>query len=460
MLHPTGSILPLVFLACEPHGAQTGDSSSRAMDAGDTADALDSGDTGDSGDADDTGGAPEIPSDWSRDIVATDFHFDIGTLEATATIDVLAANSEIISLEIGDLAIHSVTDGVDDLDWSMHGSTMNVRALHANEPVTLVVAYTVAPHDNFDGWIPGSGVSFLWPYFCGNLFPCHSDPSDGLAYSMNITGVPDGQTVVYPSEITADAPSYMPAFAVAAYEMIPLGTTTAGTEVDVWTTADVRDDSLAGTLYLKDAFDFYEQTYGPYTFGTQVGSVSVDWGGGDFGGMEHHPYWHVSSGSMYDSDTHTHEAAHGWFGDGVRIACWEDFVLSEGTTTYLSVHASEVLGYDLWTIYEHYLTRMCDVGDPVVVLPDETCNEIDLLTDPLWSFSPYLKGAFFYRDVAELIGTEELDRALSTFYRDHVGEAARMQEMLDHLAAWAPEQADEIDALAQAWLRTDVCPER
>jgi aminopeptidase N len=30
-----------------------------------------------------------------------------------------------------------------------------------------------------------------------------------------------------------------------------------------------------------------------------------------------------------------HEAAHGWFGDGVRLRCWEDFVLSEGTASHL-----------------------------------------------------------------------------------------------------------------------------
>src|SRR5205814_8394240 len=37
-------------------------------------------------------------------------------------------------------------------------------------------------------------------------------------------------------------------------------------------------------------------------------------------------------------------SSHGWFGNGIRIKCWEDFVLSEGTAEYLttrSVRATE-----------------------------------------------------------------------------------------------------------------------
>ena len=36
-----------------------------------------------------------------------------------------------------------------------------------------------------------------------------------------------------------------------------------------------------------------------------------------------------------------HEAAHGWFGNGVRLRCWEDFVLSEGTASYLAARVLE-----------------------------------------------------------------------------------------------------------------------
>jgi aminopeptidase N len=50
--------------------------------------------------------------------------------------------------------------------------------------------------------------------------------------------------------------------------------------------------------------------------------------------MEHHPYWHVS-GAQRNLLVNAHEAAHGWFGDGVRPRCWEDEVVSEGVADYL-----------------------------------------------------------------------------------------------------------------------------
>ena len=52
--------------------------------------------------------------------------------------------------------------------------------------------------------------------------------------------------------------------------------------------------------------------------------------------MEHHPFVHIGSVAIGDEETNVHESAHGWFGDGIRIACWEDFVLSEGTVSATS----------------------------------------------------------------------------------------------------------------------------
>lgn len=393
-------------------------------------------------------------SDTSRDVVSTDLAIDLATLEATATLAIGPGDGEIVTLEAGNLAIHTVTDGAAPLDWERDGTTIDV--VTTGDRIT--VSYTIRPRENFNGWSEQSELSFLWPRFCGNLFPCHSDPSDGLTFTLRVTGVPQGKIAVFPAEIAADAPSYMPAVAVAAYDVTDLGTTAAGTSVKLWTTPDVHEDALVGAATLRDAFEFFETTYGPYTFGPEVGSVSADWGGGDYGGMEHHPYWHVSSGSMYDADTHIHEAAHGWFGNGVRIACWEDFVLSEGTVTYLSLRVNARFGNDLWPDYEAWTQGMCGRKANTIVLPDETCNAIDLVNDPLWSNAPYFKGAFFYRDVANVMGAEELDLAIAAFYADHVGGSARMQQMVDHLGAWAPEHAAAIDALAVDWLRTLDCP--
>jgi hypothetical protein len=31
------------------------------------------------------------------------------------------------------------------------------------------------------------GMTFTWPYFCDNLFPCHPEPSDGLRFTLELT---------------------------------------------------------------------------------------------------------------------------------------------------------------------------------------------------------------------------------------------------------------------------------
>ena len=94
-----------------------------------------------------------------------------------------------------------------------------------------------------------------------------------------------------------------------------------------------------------------------------------------------------------------------------------------------------------------------------IVLPD-TCNEIDFVNDYLWSLTTYMKGACFYEEVADVIGQEELDAVIGEFYTAHVGETARMQEMIDLIkAATDASHQPAIDALVGDWLLSLECPE-
>ncbi|WP_437683518.1 M1 family metallopeptidase [Sorangium sp. So ce131] len=421
-----------------------------------------SGGGGSGGDGGSGGGSgtPPAGEDWTRDILSTGIALDVTTFVGRVTIVLAPSDSTAASFEIGDLEITSVWDPSGPLDYEVRPGQLHVGVPSTGDNAILHVEYTFKPHANFDGWMPEQGVSFLWPTFCGNLFPCKSDPAEGVIFTMNVTGVPEGMTAIYPDRIPVEAPSYMPAIAVAEFITLELGTTPSGTHVNVWHLPGEEANAASGAAHLVDVIDFLETTYGPYPFSSTVGTVSANWGGGDYGGMEHHPFWHVSSGSLANEDVSAHEAAHGWFGNGVRIACWEDFVLSEGTATYLAAHALEQVGVDTWADYECQLKRLCDPAGTTntVALPD-TCNEIDILTHPLWSNVPYMKGAFFYREVAEVIGEGVLDQALSEFYYANVGDAARMQDLIDVIKTRTDGDGDAaVDALATAWLRTLECP--
>ncbi|MFT3693608.1 MAG: M1 family aminopeptidase [Kofleriaceae bacterium] len=356
-------------------------------------------------------------------------HLDIHLQDHTGTATIELEKNGNLELEAGGLDISHVKDARGNRHFTITAGKLRV----ANVRGPIEIDYSFKVQDNADGLLAG-GSTVIWPYFCGNLFPCHSQPADGEQFSLALDGIPSGQTAVYPTKIDSDAPPYMIAFAVGNYASQDLGATTAGTHVSVHWLPNGKTAALAGTKHLRAAFDWYEQNIGPYSFGNDVASVSVVWGEGMYGGMEHHPYWHVASDAMSDEETHVHEAAHGWFGDGIRLRCWEDFVLSEGTVSYLAAHVlGKVAGADaetaVWNEYRSELeSAIADGGAPAW---PTGCNKIDILKDNLFTNIPYMEGAYFYKDVAAKIGADKLDQILHDFYMAHRGQPAGMQDMID-----------------------------
>ncbi len=407
----------------------------------------------DSGTPPDTRCDPPVASeDWERDLLHTRLDVDLDTLEAVASITVAASSSTGLSLEAQGLEIVSVRSEGCELDWATTDRSLHVGVPAQGEDLVLEVEYGFSAQADYDGWDMG-GFTFVWPYFCGNLFPCHSDPADGLSFELSVRTETEGQVVVYPAAIPSEAPSYQVAWVQGLYERLDLGTSAGGVDLVVWHLAGNQDEASRGTADLLVAWEWFEATLGPYPFGDAAGSVEVGWGPGAYGGMEHHPLSHVGSGSMDDRVTHIHEAAHGWFGGGVRIACWEDFVLSEGTVTYMTARAiTEAIGAEAgeetWAEYDDALAWSLEHED-VQAWPD-SCGKVDILDDGLFSYAPYYRGAEFYRRYGDQVGVELLDEAIGSFFQERVGQAATMQEMIDHLHLACGEDPMP---LAEAWLR-------
>jgi aminopeptidase N len=359
-------------------------------------------------------------------IAETHLDVDIAAKTAVATIE-LERNGNV-SLEAGGLTITDVTDNRGHRRFTLRDGKLRVSNVYA----PLVITYAFAQHSMADGLLPG-GSTVVWPYFCGNLFPCHSQPADGTTFTLSLEGVPAGKTAIYPEAIETDAPPYMIAWAVGSYTRADLGTTPAGTKLTVDWLPGGETAARAGTKNLVKVFDWYEKTLGPYAFGKHAGSVSVVWGEGLYGGMEHHPLWHVAKDAMNDEVTQAHEAAHGWFGDGVRIRCWEDFVLSEGTVSYLSARALSVVSpameAKIWDEYQDELdAAIAEGGSPAW---PKGCGQIDIIEDKLFTNLPYMQGAFFYKDVAARVGPAVLDGVIGRFYVKYKNKAAGMQDMID-----------------------------
>ena len=171
--------------------------------------------------------------------------------------------------------------------------------------------------------------------------------------------------------------------------------------------------------------------------------------------MEHHPIVHIASAAMNDETTHVHESAHGWFGDGIRIACWEDFVLSEGTVSYLAARALDVVaptvGAATWQTYQ---TQLAGVAGTDPVWP-QSCGVVDVIKDNLFTQAPYMRGAFFYRAVADKVGAAQLDGALAMFYQTYAGKPAHMSDMLTTIHTVT---GYDPTTCAQMWLQSTTIP--
>jgi aminopeptidase N len=403
------------------------------------------------GSSDDTPDAAPPPptANLGREIVSTELSFDVTAMSGTARVQFGSSTTAGASLEIGDLMIDSVS-----VPFAATGAQLDLGVAEASAPTAVDIAFHYKTHTGFTG-AAATGYTFIWPYYCGNLFPCHSAPSDGATFTLDLMGVPADKTAVFAPAIANDAPSYMVAWSIGAYTEIPLGMTAAGTQLSVWHLANQATNATTGTQNLVAAFDWFEKTLGPYRFGNRAGTVAVPWGSGAYGGMEHHPLWHVGSASLGDQETNVHEAAHGWFGDGIRIACWEDFVLSEGTVTYLAARALDVVaptvGAATWQSYANELTGI-PATDPVW---PASCGTIDILDDNLFTNAPYIRGAFFYKGIADKVGADVLDQVLAAFYAAHGGGSATMQDMLDTIR---DKTGYDPTACANSWLRSTTKP--
>ena len=396
-------------------------------------------------------------ADLSRDITATGLDVDLAMKTATATITLAPSDSTGASFEVGDLTITSVTSGGAPLMFAVAGHQLDVGVPPSTAPLALEVSYGFRLHEMSDG-LDSDGFTLIWPYFCGNLFPCHSHPSDGLRFELAVHGQATGM-VIAPTTIPTDAPSYMIAWATGDYTRLELGTTAAGTQVGMWYGPGELADAQRGGAHLRAAFDWLEQHVGPYSFGPVVGSLSAKWGRNAYGGMEHHPYWHVASIALADESVNVHEASHGWFGDGVRIKCWEDFVMSEGTASYYEGRLLEETGAtaaatSIWRAVDSQLAVWRN-GDGGGVAWPQSCGEVDVLDDGLFSEVPYVKGAAFLRALEQKIGRPMFDSAMHTFYTRYANQAAGMADLL---AVVREVSGYDPTACATAWLVRRTVP--
>ena len=385
---------------------------------------------------------------------------DVTTRAATAWLTIRNdATVPYIHIDTGDLMISSVTDPQGaPLTFVTNGQYTKVRALPGTSEVVFSYEFQQPPTTFHQQGASADGderSSYTWPDNCGDIFPCDPHPSEGFSYSLNLLGVPTGQTAIYAPESYGEAPAYMLAWTVADYQTQSLGFTNSGTEILVAYLASSAGAAQTGTAQLVEMFEFFEDTYGPYSFGPRAGVVQTV---GQYSGIEHHPFWHLDPFSMRKPEVQAHEAAHGWFGNGVRLACWEDMVLSEGFAEYLAGRAIEhaygaAAGADYWA------DQITDVTHPVLpilspqIVWGTGCTSED--ANAHIGTPTYVKGAMFLYSLEAAIGRAALDAAIASFYQANVGQAATFEMFLQNVQT---QTTFDPHPCAEDWLRSTVVP--
>lgn len=395
-------------------------------------------------------------SNERRGVAATDLEISIEALRGRAHVTFEPSDTPGASLRVGGLSIEAVYDAGGPVEYHREGRRLDLALGGGAESRRVTLDYSFSRQTAFEGLLP-DGMTFTWPYFCENVFPCHPEPGDGLRFTLALTDTPANTVTVSGASAELDAPSYMLAWATGDYVKLELGRTRDGTELAVWHKPGNVMAASTVQRYLPQVFEYFEATLGAYPFGDAAGAVEVEWGSSGFDGMEHHPYWHVHQSKLADPVVQAHEAAHGWYGNGVRIACWEDLVLSEGVATYLAARAlSSVepgLEVEIWEDYQATLQQAAR-SQPGNVWP-ESCGAIDVIADGLAGQLVYMKGAFFLRALEQRIGASAIDTALARFFTERVGTAGRFQDLLDTLEEVG---AYDPNACARSWLRQETLP--
>jgi len=388
--------------------------------------------------------------DWSGTMEALDLAVELADRRAVATLAVRPSESGSFSLQIGALSDLEVTADA-ELQWAEQAGRLDL-GLPPDQIASVTVEYGFPVADRFEGWMK-SGSTVTWPESCGNLFPCRPHPAAGHPWRLDVVG--DG--VVFAPQVDGAPPAYQLAWAQGDYAVLDAGTTDGGVELVVHHSPANAVRAAEGAASLAGHLSWLEDLLGPYPFGDRAGAVEVDWGAG-YGGIEHHPLWHISSVALHDPLVHAHEAVHAWFGDGVRLRCWEDLTLSEGVATYLAARVTgavdgEAAEAEVWADYESELIGLGGVGSRLAWVED--CGVEDPSSGALSTRAPYIKGALFLRALGEDSSRAAVDAALGSFVRQHLGEAVGVDDLLAHLDA-----ALGLDTrpLAEAWLLSTSVP--
>ncbi|RME50312.1 MAG: hypothetical protein D6795_10285, partial [Deltaproteobacteria bacterium] len=290
--------------------------------------------------------------------------------------------------------------------------------------------------------------TLTWPDYCGEVFPCTTDPSDGVTAQWHLT-LADDQGIVVANgrrdEVTpgptagtsthhfvleTEAPTYALAFTVGDYVVDEGGISADGVRFTSYTFPADRETAIGIWSVIPAGLDFFGATLGPYRFGEDFSLVEAEF---LLGGMEHVTMPFIGRFDTVQIElqsTVIHELSHHWWGDGVRIRYWADFWLSEGFAEYAMArfyraYEGEERFFEILDEFKLLAVSAME-DDPHPVRPPE--DDIDVLE--IFDSIPYRMGAWVLRMLEVRLGTETFDALLTEWFETHFAQAVETEELL------------------------------
>lgn len=401
-------------------------------------------------------------------------------VSGTATLNIDAADgaAEII-LDSDGLQITSITDGAGDaLEWEIgeyvadKGEPLTISfaatASDAGEqivaPEQIAITYSSAPEAEALQWLsPQQTAGGEHPFLLSQgqailnrtWIPTQDSPGIRQTWEARITaptplkvvmsGIIQGSVLdagvdvgddrrAYSFRMDQPVAPYLIAIAAGDIYFQDLGPRSG-----VWAEGEVLE---AAALELGDTeamIDAAESLYGDYRWGRYDMIILPP--SFPYGGMENPVMTFLTptfiAGDRSNTGLIAHELAHSWSGNLVTYASWRDGWLNEGVTSYLESRISEVVFGETRAAQERALSfaaienALEDLGadSPMTIMrtpPQLNPMEYD-------SAIIYDKGALFMHTLESIIGREEFDVWMRSWFDTHAFEPATSEMFIADL---------------------------
>ncbi|MEH0153927.1 M1 family metallopeptidase [Limibacter armeniacum] len=386
--------------------------------------------------------------------------FDNKVLNGVATLDLERKEGNKLMLDTRLLTIEKVTDGKDELVYTLHdelpfvGSALEIDLKDNTSKVA--VYYKTSPEAPAIQWLASSQTAgkkhpFLFTQsqaiLARSWVPIQDSPGIRFTYDAKVTVPtellalmsaenPQEKNVegVYNFKQAKPIPAYLLALAVGDIEFAPIGKRTG---------VYAEPSMLKKTKYelegMGEMLIAAEKLYGSYKWGRY--DVLMLPPSFPFGGMEN-PMLTFATPTIIAGDRSltsliAHELAHSWSGNLVTNATWNDFWLNEGFTVYFELRImEEVYGKSFSDMLALISRRDLDLDLEDLKYGDDTKLKLDLDgrdPDEGMNSIAYDKGFHFLLLIEQTVGREKWDAFLKQYFNEFAFKTVTTEAFLAYL---------------------------